>query len=114
MTNEKDRVLILETMEVMLRLQLDSVSELLGKEENVLQPVRRARKKRKYIVDLAVEILTSSQGPMHVDTLVEALRERYGRITERDSLASALAKKANQGILVSRVAPATFALREHD
>ena len=90
------------------------MSELLGKKQADLQPVRRIRSKRKYLVDLAVDILASSQSPMHVDTLVEIIRERYGRITVRDSLASALAKKANQGILVSRVAPATFALREHD
>jgi len=114
MIEEKDRELILETIESMLKLQLNSVSELLGKEQVDLQPTRRKREKGKYIVDLTVKILTEEKRPMHVDELVEALRQRYGRMTERDSLASALAKKANQGILVSRVAPATFALREQD
>ncbi len=114
MIEEKGRKLILEAIESMLKIQLNSVSELLGKEKVDLQPVRRKREKRKYIVDLSVEILAKEKRSMHVDALVEAIRQRYGRITERDSLASALAKKANQGILVSKVAPATFALREQD
>ncbi len=46
MTDEKDRVLILETMEAMLKLQLGSVSELLGKKQADLQPVRRIRSNR--------------------------------------------------------------------
>ncbi len=42
--------------------------------------------------------------------LIELLRERYGRVTDRDSLSSALAKKAKQGVSVHRVCPATFEL----
>lgn len=115
MSNESERQLILETMETMLKVQLNSVSQLLGREEKeTLQPVRRRERKRKYMADLVVEILTSEQRPMHVDELVELLRQRFGRLTDRDSLSSALAKKAKQGLLVRRVTPATFSLRKDD
>jgi len=63
-------------------------------------------------VDLAVEILTEEKRPVHVDELVELLRERHGRLTDRDSLSSALAKKDKQGLRVRRAAPASFAVRE--
>ena len=42
--------------------------------------------------------------------LVQLLQQRYGRLTDRDALSSALAKKARQGVLVRQSAPATFAL----
>ena len=72
--------------------------------------VQRRGRRRKTLVDLSVELLTGEQHPLHVDELVELLMERYGRVTERDSLSSALAKKTKQGILVRRVSPATFEL----
>jgi hypothetical protein len=38
------------------------------------------------------------------------LQQRFGRLTDRDTLSSALAKKARRGILLSQSAPATFTL----
>ncbi len=106
---------ILEVMEAMLKIQLDSVGQLLGRGANsTVQSIRRRQRKRKYLVDLVVEILTSEKRPTHVDELVELLQQRFGRPTDRDSLASALAKKARQGVLVQRVTPATYALRQGD
>jgi len=112
MEKEEDRRLILETMETMLTLQLRSVRQLLDKEETSPKSIPRRGVRRQSLVDLAVQILTSEQHPIHVDDLVELLRQRYGRVTDRDSLSSALAKKARQEILVHRIAPATFALRQ--
>ena len=51
---------------------------------------------------------------MHVDEIVDQLEKQFGRITDRDSLASVLAKKAKQEILVRRVGPATFGLQQND
>jgi hypothetical protein len=42
--------------------------------------------------------------------LVDLLQERFGRLTDRDTLSSALAKKARQGVLLRQSAPATFTL----
>ena len=107
---DQQRKLVLETMETMLELQLRSIRTMLNKEEVTVEMVQRRGRKRKSLVDLSVELLTGERHPVHVDELVELLMERYGRVTDRDSLSSALAKKAKQGILVRRVSPATFEL----
>jgi len=54
------------------------------------------------------------EAPTHVNDLVTHLRERFGRVTDRDTVSSALAKKARQGILLKQTAPATFALLQED
>ncbi len=106
----QQRKLILETMKTMLEVQLRSVREMLGKEEVPTNGMRRRGRKRKSLVHLSVELLTDQQRPVHVDELVELLMDHYGRVTDRDSLSSALAKKAKQGELIRRVSPATFEL----
>jgi len=106
----KQRKLILETIQTLLELQLVSVRKMLNKEETAVDVMRRRGRKRKSLVDLSVKLLTGEQRPVHVDELVELLMDRYGRVTDRDSLSSALAKKAKQGVFVRRVSPATFEL----
>lgn len=106
------RQLILETLETSLELQLKSVRQLLGKDEFPEKTTRKKGRRRKSLVDLSIKILTDEKRPVHVDELVELLLLRHARATDRDSLSSALAKKAKQGILVKRVSAATFALRE--
>ena len=107
---KEQRELILETIETLLELQIRSVRKLLNKEEITTNVVQRRGRKRKSLVDQSVDLLTDEQRPVHVDKLVELLMDRYGRVTDRDSLSSALAKKAKQGLLVRRVSPATFEL----
>ncbi len=111
MEKQEIRQVILETFEAILELQLKSVRRLRGKEEGAETPLRRKVRKRQSLVDLSVIILTQEQRPMHIDELVELLKERHNRLTDRDSLSSALAKKDHQGILVRRVAPGKFTVR---
>jgi hypothetical protein len=106
------RKLILETLETLLELQLNSIRQLLGKFDPQPGAVRKRDRKRMSLIDLCVKILTDERRSVHVDELVEILRERYGRETDRDSLSSALAKKAKRGLLFRRVAPATFEIPE--
>jgi hypothetical protein len=108
--DKQQRELILETMETVLELELRAIRQALGMDEPQAGAARQRGKKRKSLTDLSVELLTDEQRPLHVDELVDLLRERYGRVTDRDSLSSALAKKAKQSILVRRVSPATFEL----
>jgi hypothetical protein len=42
------------------------------------------------------------------------LRERFGRVTDRDTVSSSLAKKARQGVLLRQTAPATFDISGED
>jgi hypothetical protein len=108
--DKQQRELILETMETVLELELRAVRQALGTDEPQAGAARQRGRKRKSLADLSVELLTDEQRPLHVDELVDLLREHYGRVTDRDSLSSALAKKAKQGVLVRRVSPATFEL----
>ena len=108
--DKQQRKLILETMETVLELELRAIRQALGTDEPQAGAARQRGKKRKSLADLSVELLTDEQRPLHVDELVDLLRERYGRVTDRDSLSSALAKKAKQGVLVRRVSPANFEL----
>ena len=111
MENQPYRQVILDTIEALLELQLKSVRRLRGKEEEAGTSTRRKVRKRQSLVDLSVEILTKEQRPVHIDELVELLKQRYNRLTDRDSLSSALAKKDRVGILVRRVAPGEFIVR---
>jgi len=108
--DKQQRKLILETMETVLELELRAVRQAIGTDEPQAGAARQRGEKRKSLTDLSVELLTDEQRPLHIDELVDLLRERYGRVTDRDSLSSALAKKAKQGVLVRRVSPATFEL----
>jgi hypothetical protein len=111
MEKQAIRQVILETFEAMLELQLKSIRRLRDREVEAETPTRRKVRKRQSLVDLSVDILTQEQRPVHIDELVELLKERHNRLTDRDSLSSALAKKDHQGILVRRVAPGKFTVR---
>jgi len=112
MENEEQRELILETMESMLEIQLRSVRRL--KRSNTQPGKRKApgsqSRKRKSLTELCFQLLTLEGGALHVDTMVELLKKRFGRSTDRDSLASALAKKARKDERLQRVAPGTYTL----
>jgi hypothetical protein len=112
MEDEQYRQVILESIEAMLEVQLRSVRQLLGRDARIGALTRRPVRKRKSLVDLSVEVLTTEKRAVHVDELVTLLKERHDRLTDRDSLSSALAKKDRQGILVRRTAPGTFIVRE--
>ncbi len=106
--------IILNTMETSLELQLRSVRKMKGEEDQ--EPIYRKRtgKRNQSIVDLSVKILTDFNKPLHVSEICQILFKQHGRVTDRDSLSSALGKKARQGFLVRQVAPATFDLIDRE
>lgn len=108
MQEDEVRRVVLETLELYLESQIHALRELKGKTPSAVGRAFRGGRRRQSLVDMSLEILTELQRPLHVGELVEVLRERFGRITDRDALSSALAKKARQGILFEQTAPATF------
>src|SRR4030042_3208742 len=99
-----------QVLELQLDYQLRAIRQLQGKPETEpVLGVRRGRR-RQSLVDLSVQILTEKRKPLHVNQLVRLLQQRFGRLTDRDALSSALAKKARRGILLRQSAPATFTL----
>jgi hypothetical protein len=112
MKTEEFKDILLQVLELQLEYQLRAVRQLRGKAEvEAILPPRRGRR-RQSLVDLSVQILTEERKPLHVDDLVQLLQKHFGRLTDRDALSSALAKKARAGIMVRQTAPATFALMD--
>jgi hypothetical protein len=101
---------LLQVIELQLDYQLRAIRQLQGKPD--AEPVISHRKgrRRQSLVDLTIDLLTEQRKPLHVNDLVQLLQQRFGRLTDRDTLSSALAKKARQGILLKQTAPATFSL----
>jgi hypothetical protein len=110
MEKEDVKEVILQILELQLDCQLRAIRQLRGKPEDEPSLPRRQGKRRQSLVDLSLQILTETRRPIHVNELVKLLQQRFGRLTDRDTLSSALAKKARQGILLRQSAPATFTL----
>lgn len=110
MKKEEVKEVLLQVIEFQLDYQLRAIRRLQGKPETEpLLALPRGRR-RQSLVDLAVKILTEERKPLHVNDLVRLLQQRFGRLADRDTLSSALAKKARRGILLRQSAPATFTL----
>jgi hypothetical protein len=108
MRKEDVKEILLQVIELQLDYQLRAIRQLQGKPEPIL--VHRQGRRRQSLVDLSLQILTEKRKPLHVNELVQLLQERFGRLCDRDTLSSALAKKARQGLLLRQSAPATFTL----
>jgi hypothetical protein len=101
---------ILQVVELQLDCQLRAIRQLQGKQKTEPMISPKKGRRRQSLVDLSINLLTEQRKPLHVNDLVQLLQLRFGRLTDRDTLSSALAKKARQGILLQQSAPATFSL----
>jgi hypothetical protein len=110
MKKEDVKEVLLQVLELQLDYQLRAVRQLQGKPEIEPAPHIRRGRRRQSLVDLSVQLLTEKRKPLHVNELARFLQQRFGRLADRDTLSSALAKKARQGILLRQSAPATFTL----
>ena len=110
MKKEDVKEVLLQVLELQLDYQLRAIRQLRGGPDAEPSPVHRRGRRRQSLVDLSVQILTEKGKPLHVNELAQLLQQRFGRLTDRDTLSSALAKKARRGVLLRQSAPATFAL----
>jgi hypothetical protein len=110
MKKENFKEILLQVLELQLDYQLRAIRQLQGKPETEPVSVMRRGRRRQSLVDLSIKILTEERKPLHVNELARLLQQRFGRLADRDTLSSALAKKARQGILLRQSAPATFTL----
>ena len=110
MKKEDVKEVLLQVLELQLYYQLRAIRQLQGKPETEPVHALRRGKRRQSLVDLSIQILTEEQKPLHVNDLARLLQQRFGRLADRDTLSSALAKKARRGILLRQSAPATFTL----
>lgn len=70
-------------------------------------------KKRTSNIDIAKNILHVAGRPMHVSEIIQLAERDFNVTLNRDSIVSAMLKKANAGKTFMRTAPNTFALKEH-
>ena len=110
MNREDIKEVILQVLEVQLESQLRAIRKLQGKSDTESDTSIRLGRRRQSLVDLSIKILTEEDKPLHVNDLIQLLQVRFGRLADRDTLSSALGKKARQGILLRQSAPATFTL----
>lgn len=110
MEKEDIKQILLQIFEIQLEYQLKAIRQLQGKPDDQPILIPRKGRRRQSLVDLCLKILTEEGKPLHVNELAQLLQQRFGRLTDRDTLSSALAKKARQGILLRQSAPATFTL----
>lgn len=110
MKTQEFKEVLLQVLELQLEYQLRAIRQLRGKPDVEPIPTPRRGRRRQSLVDLSIQVLAEERKPLHVDELVQLLQKRFGRLTDRDALSSALAKKSRRGILVRQSAPATFCL----
>jgi len=112
---DKDEIkqAILEVLEVQLESQLRAIRQVRGVQSPDSSPALRTGRRRQSLVGLSVQILTDEGKPLHVNAIAQLLQQRFGRVVDRDTLSSALAKKARSKILLRQTAPATFALIDY-
>lgn len=108
MNQEDIEAVALRVLELSLELQLKAVRQMAGRIDEQPQPAPRRGRRRQSLVDLSLVLLTESGRPLHVNEVVDQLARRFGRATDRDTLSSALAKKARAGQLVRQTGKATF------
>ena len=114
MDKEDIKEVILQVLEIQLDSQLRAIRNLQGKPDTEPAPSIRRGRRRQSLVDLSIKILTEEGKPLHVNELIRLLQVRFGRLADRDTLSSALAKKVRQGILLRQSAPATFTLLDSE
>lgn len=102
---------ILTLYEHLLRAQLNVVKQLrraAGYDEE--KPKHRGVSQ----VKMAYDILCSSNHPMHVDSIIDAIEKEFQTKLDKESLVSALSKRVKRHDRFTKPAPNTFYLIDQD
>jgi HB1, ASXL, restriction endonuclease HTH domain len=62
-------------------------------------------------MSIVEDILTEAAQPLHISTIIERAKNRFGESLDRESLVSALTKRVKRKDRFVRSAPNTFGLR---
>ncbi len=102
---------ILTLYEHLLRAQLNVIKQLRrasGYEEE------KSKEKGMSQIQMAYDILCSSNHPMHVDSIIDAAEKRFQIQLDKESLVSALSKRVKRQDRFTKPAPNTFFLIDQD
>ncbi len=81
--------------------------------ESFQQKGRRKTEKRTSNIDIVHNVLNNTGHPLHVSDIIKMAAQQYQVQLNRDSIVSAILKKANAGQTFIRTAPNTFALNAY-
>jgi HB1, ASXL, restriction endonuclease HTH domain len=107
--SEEVRQAILETIESALDAQLRAVRKLRRGEP--AEPKERAPQPRRSQMSMVEDILAEAGQPLHISTIIERAKSRFGQSLDRESLVSALTKRLKRKDRFVRNGPNTFGLR---
>ena len=108
--SEEVRQAILETIESALDAQLRAVRKLRRGDEPA-ETKQGAPRSRRSQVSIVEDILAEAGQPLHISTIIERAKSRFGQNLDRESLVSALTKRIKRKDRFVRNAPNTFGLR---
>lgn len=103
---------ILDVAEALLKAQLAAIENLRqDRDSPASKPGKEANLERKSQINIVYEVLKEAGRPLHVNDIIELVRERQGISLDRDSLVSAITKKVKRGEVFVRTGRNTFGLR---
>jgi len=94
MNESQVKDVIFEAIETSLEAQLRAVRRLRSGKETA--PKRKVRKGMSQ-VDMAFDILSNTEGPLHISEIIRRIVEVHNRQVDRESLVSSLVKKVQRG-----------------
>lgn len=94
MNESQVKDVIFEAIETSLEAQLRAIRRLRSGKETA--PKRKIRKGLSQ-VDMAFDILSRTEGPLHISEIIRRMAEVHNRQVDRESLASSLVKKVQRG-----------------
>lgn len=102
---------VLDLMEALLKAQLETIQEIrrirTAENDSDYLGSRPVRKRLSY-EDMAYAVLAAADHPLHVGEIVKRIREAFGELTTRESLASVLTRGAKLGERFQKVGPNTY------
>jgi len=112
-TRTDDWLAITETL---LRAQLEAVEELRRQRGKTVAAPEEPSTRVKHMsqTDMAADILTRAGKPLHVLDIIERIRMDFGLSASRDSLVSAILKKAAKGQRFVKAGKNTYGLLGRD
>ena len=85
---------ILDIIESSLEAQLRAVRRLRSGQEPTPKPKARQGLSQ---VDMAFDVLSKTEGPLHINEIIRRIAEVHKRQVDRESLVSSLVKKVQRG-----------------
>jgi len=95
----------LSFQESLFSAQLRAVRQLKSQKS---KKAKRAMQAGMSNMDMAIDILRTTQKPLHVSEIISLVKTKHGVDLDRESLVSALVKKVHRHQGLSRTAPNTF------